>query len=156
MTQDELRQSWEQTRSFLEAATKLLPPSIAPTHEKLIRYREWLEHNELELALDELKNIGEDILLPQEFWDELKKASLNMGLIERVDIICSTCGKVLAHHNTQTDKHNPTPEELLSTGAVPIPNFGWFCTQICGNEFENNFGQKLFQRDSSGNIRYYP
>jgi hypothetical protein len=156
MNQEELIQNWKRTRGFLDAATKLLPQSIEQTDERLIRYYEWLEHNELELALAELKNIGEDVSVPKQFWEELEKAARNMGLIERLDIVCATCGKRLATHNTSTDKHSPSPEQLLLSGAVPVPNFGWFCSQTCGNEFEKRNGQILFQRDTDGNIRYYP
>src|SRR5437868_2054242 len=113
MNQEELNQNWKRTRGFLDAATKFLPQSIEQTDERLIRYHEWLEHNELELALDELKHIGEDVLVSKHFWVELEKAARNIGLIERLDITCSTCGKCLATHNTSTDKHNPAPEQLL-------------------------------------------
>lgn len=156
MTRKELEQKWEKTRGFLEAAAKLLPPSISRTGDRLVRYREWLEHNELELAYDELKGIGDDILLPRQFWEALKNAAISMELPKQLDIVCATCGKVLAIHNPQTDSHHPTPEDLFASGALPVPNFGWFCTQACGNEYEQRRGQGMFQRDADGNIRYYP
>jgi hypothetical protein len=156
MSQKGLEQNWEKTRGFLEAAAKLLPPSISQTDERLARYREWFEHNELELAYDELKGIGDDMLLPGQFWEALKNAAISMGLPEQLDVTCVTCGKVLAIYDPQTDKHHPTGEELFASGAVPVPNFGWFCTQACGSEYEKRKGQQMFQRDADGNIRYYP
>ena len=156
MNREELGQSWKQTKSLLDAAVKLLSPSIAQTDEGLIRYQEWIEHNELELALGELESIGAAVSAPKRFWEELEKAKINMGLTDRFGIICATCGKFLATYNTQADNHRPSPEELFASGCVPVPNFGWFCTQACGDEYEKKVGRKLFQRDSEGHIRYYP
>lgn len=51
---------------------------------------------------------------------------------DETSIICATCGKKLAEWNSQTENHQPTPAELNTTGHVAIPNFGWFCGQICG------------------------
>jgi hypothetical protein len=48
----------------------------------LAQYEEWLDHNELELALDELADLGWANRSPQEFWECLGQAAGNMGLHE--------------------------------------------------------------------------
>jgi hypothetical protein len=43
----------------------------------------FLEHNELELALDEIEGVGEQFSPPAEFWLALAAAATQMELIER-------------------------------------------------------------------------
>ena len=64
------------------------------------------------------------------------------------------CNKLLAEHDAPTDTHTPSPEELLERGAVPVPNFGWFCSQECGRRYTEKTGIR-FDQDAEGNIRYY-
>ena len=47
-------------------------------------------------------------------------------------IACANCNKLLAVLDPATDMHTTPPQKLLRDGAVPIPNFGWFCCQDCG------------------------
>ena len=59
-----------------------------PTREdietgSLGRFEEWLGHNELELALDELEGLGEMNACSPRFWRELSHAARNMGLRKR-------------------------------------------------------------------------
>jgi hypothetical protein len=68
-------------------------------------------------------------------------------------ITCAQCQKVLSHLDTAKDLHTPSPEELFREGAVPIPNFGWLCSQACAVAYEAEFGVR-FQRDASGKIDY--
>jgi hypothetical protein len=42
------------------------------------RYHEWLYHNELELALDELEGLGEESQVDQNFWEFLRLAAIEM------------------------------------------------------------------------------
>lgn len=44
-----------------------------------------LDHNELELALDLLEEIGEENLCPRGFWLSLKLAANDMGLDNRAN-----------------------------------------------------------------------
>jgi hypothetical protein len=69
-------------------------------------------------------------------------------------IVCTECGKKLASYDPQTDNHIPPPEELYAQGAVPVPNFGWFCSQDCGWAYQNRTGIK-FDRQADGKIDYY-
>jgi hypothetical protein len=73
---------------------------------------------------------------------------------ENLDIRCAMCDKLLAMASMASDRHSPSPEELLERGAVPVPNFGWFCSQECGRRYTEETGVR-FDRDAEGNIRYY-
>jgi hypothetical protein len=75
-------------------------------------------------------------------------------LSEEGTVRCSTCQKELAKFGPETDGMNPKPEELLNAGGVPVPNFGWFCSQDCGNQYERNHSVR-FHRNHDGCIQYY-
>jgi hypothetical protein len=47
------------------------------------RLDEWLDHNELELALDELESPGEDNSVAPEYWQALVAAAERMGIDDR-------------------------------------------------------------------------
>ena len=82
MNRDELERSWRITRSHLATARSLIPDIIPPSDEgySLTRYDDWLLHNELELAFDELEGLGEENDFGHEFWKALLAAAENMGL----------------------------------------------------------------------------
>jgi hypothetical protein len=85
MSDSKLVKSWEVTETLLERAQRLLPA----LHEQgsaalLIQCREFLQHNELELALDTLEELGHLISAPGGFWRDLERAAENMGLIDRL------------------------------------------------------------------------
>jgi hypothetical protein len=83
MPSDELQRSWQITTQHLEAAKHNLPEEL-PNWVKsgpLLQYEEWLSHNELELAFDELEEIGHEIHCNQVFWSELLAAAENMRLL---------------------------------------------------------------------------
>jgi len=77
-----LQQSWEMTRADLERARNLIPSS--KDESDLAQYVEFLEANELELALDELEAIGSETACPPEFWRVLLSAAEGMHLTEHV------------------------------------------------------------------------
>lgn len=79
---ESLQRSWEVTRKHLNAALNLLPSECQrPVQDgPVARYEDWLSHNELELAFDELESIGMENDCPSEFWQELLYAAQNMGL----------------------------------------------------------------------------
>ncbi len=64
---------------------------------------------------------------------------------------CAHCDKFIADFQRSP---GTKPEDLMAAGTVPIPNFGWFCSQTCADEFEHDFGIH-FQRDASGKVSYY-
>lgn len=84
MKQHEFEQSWERTRAHLAAAVAHLPENPAPNPEggRLEEYRDYLEHNELELALDELEALGEANPVSAAYWQALARAAAEMQLRE--------------------------------------------------------------------------
>lgn len=82
-----LQDSWAVTRFHLEKACALLSLSL-PVHTEngcLDIYQEWLSHNELEMALDELEALGHLNSCSSEFWEELRIAAENMNLTEHAE-----------------------------------------------------------------------
>jgi len=88
MPDAKLVKSWKITETLLERARGALP--AAPMqHEQeaaalLAQYREFLEHNELGLALDILEELGYLISARGGFWRDLERAAENMGLVDRL------------------------------------------------------------------------
>jgi len=72
------------------------------------------------------------------------------------DIVCEQCKKVLARADVERDTHAPQPDELVATGAVAVPNFGWFCSQECATRYEQAAGRRMFDRNAAGEVQYYP
>lgn len=69
-------------------------------------------------------------------------------------IICSQCQKLLSTYDAETDNLSPAPEALAQSGAVAIPNFGWFCSQTCAIAYEGAYDVR-FQRNAENVISYY-
>ena len=72
---DRLLKRWEITRSVLGTAAS----QIVET-EHYDQYREYLDHNEFELALDVLEDAGIASNVNKEYWHYCKKAAEIMGL----------------------------------------------------------------------------
>ena len=49
------------------------------------RYREWLDHNELELALDELEALAEINAVQRAFWESMLSAADEMKLTDHAE-----------------------------------------------------------------------
>lgn len=81
----ELEASWARTRTHLENAFGQLPPLAEDGEEggSVQLYREWLDHNELGLALDELEMLGEVNCVSTAFWGYLLEAAKEMKLSDR-------------------------------------------------------------------------
>lgn len=88
MDRTALERSWRITREHLEAARNQLPANLASGAEgaTVADYEHYLEHNELELALDELADIGYTNAPPPEFWRSLIRAAENMSLNDRISL----------------------------------------------------------------------
>jgi hypothetical protein len=82
MPSEELLQSWKRTRAHLAAAAALLParPRSGPEGGSHQGYAESLEHNELELALDQLEDLAQVNAVPPAFWAALSEAAAEMEL----------------------------------------------------------------------------
>lgn len=50
-----------------------------------MNYEDWLSHNELELAFDELEGIGDEIDFSHAFWSEMLAAAENMSLLKHAE-----------------------------------------------------------------------
>lgn len=85
MDRAELERSWATTARHLNAARKHLPQVPVPGVEgaTISGFEECLGHNEMELALDELEDLGLTNAPPPEFWRHLIRAAENMALSER-------------------------------------------------------------------------
>jgi hypothetical protein len=78
-----LLESWRITQFYLEEAIAfLLGAAVLECGENgsLKRCRDYLEHNELGLAFEELEGLGKVNDVPREYWMALLAASKNMEL----------------------------------------------------------------------------
>jgi hypothetical protein len=75
---------WRAVRDDLARARSLLPAQPTGT-DTLARLAEWLDNNELELALDELEGMGLESEVAGQFWVALRTAAERMGLTDRAD-----------------------------------------------------------------------
>lgn len=85
MTFDELQESWGRTTSFLrDARANVSEAGEGISADEIYEFEIYLEHYELELALDMLDEVVEGTGLESPHMIELMaKAALSMGLIER-------------------------------------------------------------------------
>ena len=65
---------------------------------------------------------------------------------------CQLCDKIIAAFDHDTMK--PSAEECYRSGNVPVPNFGWFCSQQCASDYETTFDIK-FEKTIDGKVDYY-
>ena len=88
MRHRDLKKSWAITRGHLAGARAALSSEgldVAESAKRAIReYEEFLDHNELELAMDMLEHAVQGLSAPPEFWSKLLAAAENMGLPKRV------------------------------------------------------------------------
>jgi hypothetical protein len=86
MPSDELLKSWARTRAFLnDARAHISEAEEGICADQIIAYEEYLEHNELELALDMLDEVVTESKFETPHMIELMaKAALSMGLADRV------------------------------------------------------------------------
>ncbi len=75
------------------------------------------------------------------------------GNLDTQYLRCNFCDGIITEYTSKGEFKIP-PEELLKSGNVPIPNFGWFCSQKCGNEYSNKF-EVNFDTSDNGDISYY-
>ena len=88
MTSPELWKRWKVTEAHLDHVRRFLPPpsaEVAVEYERLLSdYRSYLGHNELELALDMLQELGDLISCPGGYWRNLERAAESMELHHRI------------------------------------------------------------------------
>ena len=78
---------WKISETLLKRAHQVLPHPEKKEEEQFCalekEFFEYLEHNEHELALDMLQELGELVLPCSGFWQDLIRAAENMGLSSR-------------------------------------------------------------------------
>jgi hypothetical protein len=87
MHRRELERSWAITREHLaEAKAALLSALPRPEGSAMFAaYEDYLDHNELELALDELESIAENVKANAIFWRDALSAAESMGLVRHAE-----------------------------------------------------------------------
>src|SRR4051812_43252010 len=82
-----LQESWGITRHHLEKARNLLSALLEenPNGGSLATFEDFLSHNELGLAFEELEMIGMGKPCPPEFWKEMVAAAESMKLNEQAE-----------------------------------------------------------------------
>lgn len=77
-----LEESWKVTIKHLKDGRALLPEEMFLEEAKVFgqEFNEYIEHNELELAMNSLDDLGLLSNAPNMFWHHLELAALNMGL----------------------------------------------------------------------------
>jgi len=74
---ERLQKQWKVTATLLSAAAAAAEVLDAPGYSE---YQEYMEHNELELALNVLEDIGSSTSASATYWWNLRKAAQVMGL----------------------------------------------------------------------------
>lgn len=84
MADKSLQILWDKIEKHLNKAFNLLPqnPIDNQEDERVNQFHEFLNANELELALDELEGLSEVNKVTNEFWEELFEAASLMELKE--------------------------------------------------------------------------
>lgn len=84
--QSRSKKKWKVTRAFLGEARELLC-ECRGIGKFIAEYDEYLDHNELELALDMLEEAALEATNqpPQKVWSKLKEAAESMGLNDRCE-----------------------------------------------------------------------
>ena len=88
MTDVALLKRWKVSETLLKRAHRALPRPEQKAEQQFRslerQFLEYLEHNEHELALNVLQEIGEVVAPRGGFWKDLVRASENMGLWKRI------------------------------------------------------------------------
>jgi hypothetical protein len=80
-----LRELWKAVRQDFDRAIQLLPSPVIEEDGSVARLIEWLDHNELGLALDELEALGDVNQVPPDYWRLLATAAQRMGLLNQCE-----------------------------------------------------------------------
>jgi hypothetical protein len=83
MASPELIKQWKATATLLQRARDAVQYSSEEVVKLRKEFDEWLQHNELELALDTLQEISELTPCRGGFWKDLERAAEIMGLNDR-------------------------------------------------------------------------
>ncbi len=93
MADAELMALWTAVRCDLDSARELLPIPPAEVTGRAADVSEYLRHNELELALDELEALGAYNVMPPGYWRALASAAGRTGLCEHQARLLGRCSE---------------------------------------------------------------
>jgi hypothetical protein len=82
MTSSELLAQWKITEGWLREARLCIVVNSDSAEDNLNSFKEYLSHNELELALDELAEVAMRSPQGHHFWDSMLQAAASMKLDE--------------------------------------------------------------------------
>jgi predicted house-cleaning noncanonical NTP pyrophosphatase (MazG superfamily) len=85
MPSPELIKQWKATATLLQRARRTITDQSAQVSKLQKEFDEYLEHNELELAMNMLEEIAELIPCRGGFWRDLERAAQMMGLSDRAE-----------------------------------------------------------------------
>ena len=87
MNDEKLTKHWKIVEIQLRQAAMFLhePSRFTIEDRELDDYRHYVDHNEFELAMDELAGIAEEFGCKSGFWRRLKKVAIQMNLSEKAD-----------------------------------------------------------------------
>jgi hypothetical protein len=86
-----LKRLWAEVRRDFDQAMAHLPTPTLEDEGSMERLADWLDHNELGLALDELELLGLDNAAQDAFWKTLVCAAARMGLTEKQARLTRRC-----------------------------------------------------------------
>lgn len=85
MTNPELIKQWKITAEWIREAKSILVLDPVAAKDRLATFEEYLAHNELELALEELAELANSSRQSRRFWDLMVQVAKSMKLEERAE-----------------------------------------------------------------------
>jgi len=87
LNNDKIKKHWKVVEVQLNQAAQFLhePDRFTLVERALEDYRDYVNHNEFELAMDELAGIAQEFGCKSGFWRRLKKVAVQMGLKESAE-----------------------------------------------------------------------
>ena len=116
-----LRASWKRTETHLNDARREFPEDPVPGEEggTASGFQEFLDHNELELALDELEGMATTNPTTSHFWFSLRAAASEMEL----ELHRDRYSRVLEQSQPLIEYHHDAANDRLQFGSEEIAGF---------------------------------
>jgi hypothetical protein len=103
--QQTLWKRWKISETLLKHAHSALPRPNMKAEEQFRAlekaFLEYLDHNEHELALDMVQDMGELVAPRGGFWKDLVRVAENMGLLNRIPYFESKFHQALSRHQSK-------------------------------------------------------
>lgn len=116
-----LRASWKRTKAHLNDARTELPidPVAGEEGGTASDFQEFLDHNELELSLDELEGMATANPTTTHFWFSLRAAASEMNLERHRDHY----SQILDHNQPLLEFHHDAEKDSLRFGSEEVDGF---------------------------------